>query len=430
MFRSPLLATLILVAGCATARPAATPPAELAPATWTATSSPDSIAAWAVNGCRAAREKQACYEKALVAAMRPAGVDRAMAALDRIAAADAEVVRHGHVLAHGLGISAYEGAATVGQTFSKCTPAYQSGCYHGVIQAYFADAGSAGATAERLNALCADYRAPSARWIRFHCAHGAGHGLMAVHGQHLLRALEGCDLLSNAMERDACWGGAFMENIVNATNPHHTSTTQLAGGAGHHGHAPPAAHDAHSQSSGHDHGATRHEAFKALDPDEPLYPCTVVAEHHRTSCYTMQTSAILVHNRGDFADAARQCTRAPEQHRRACFISLGRDAAAYSRGNDARAIELCGKAPEADLPWCIVGATKNRVDVTANPADGLALCRAVPGAAAKSACYRAVGEQIYALFALPADRERACAAAESAFVAPCRAGANLPVRDS
>ncbi|HEX8454280.1 MAG TPA: hypothetical protein VF647_19510 [Longimicrobium sp.] len=429
-------AALMLLGGCAGARtsaPATVPSPRLAPATWDTNSSPDSIAAWALRGCRGAGAgKQACFEGALISAIKPAGVDKAMAALERVVAQDADVARDTHVYAHGIGIAAYTDAATVSQTFAKCTPAFQSGCYHGVIQAYFADPGAGGVTPERLNALCADYRSPQGRWLQFQCAHGAGHGLMAIHGHHLIRALEACDILKDMAERSACWGGAFMENVVNATRPHHTATTQLAAG-GHAGHGQPAGaeHAGHGQAAaGHDHGAMQHEPFKALDPEEPLYPCTVVAEQHRNSCYLMQTSAILAANRGDFAAAGRQCERAPEQHQRACFVSLGRDAASYSRGDNARAVELCGQSPEARIPWCVIGTVKNRIDVTADPKDGLAFCRIVPGEAAKRTCYRAIGEQTTALFAALPERERACAAAEAAFVEECRSGAQLARRES
>ncbi len=418
-----LAAALLLSAGCAgstrTAAPAPSPTARLEPATWDRGSSPDSIAAWALRGCRGAGAgKVACFEQALISAIPGAGVDRVMGALDRVFAADTTLHPHGHVFAHGIGIAAYTGSATVGQTFGKCTPGYQSGCYHGVIQAYFADAGAGGATAERLETLCRDYRSPEGRWLQFQCAHGAGHGLMAVNGQHLLRALEGCDLFTNPSEREGCYGGAFMENIVNAVNPHHTATTQLAG-------AKPDEH------AGMDHGGGGHahaapaEAFKALDADEPLYPCTIVQERHRASCYAMQTSAILHHNRADFADAARQCERVPENLRRTCFVSLGRDAAAYAPKDHARAVELCRRASEDRLAWCVTGTAKNRVDVTSDAAAGLAYCRAVPTADTKRSCYRAVGEELAALYGAPAQRERACSGAEAEFIAECRSGAQI-----
>ena len=51
------------------------------------------------------------------------------------------------------------------------------------------------------------------------------------HGHDLPRALASSDLLSRPGERDNCYGGAFMENIVNATEPHHADRPG-GGGAG------------------------------------------------------------------------------------------------------------------------------------------------------------------------------------------------------
>jgi hypothetical protein len=156
----------------------------------------------------AARQK--CYEERLLEELRSAGVPAAMELLDRFAALDPGVKREGHVYAHAIGITAYGSAAQVGETFARCTPAYQSGCYHGVIQAYFLDMQRAGTgvTAEAANALCRDYRGPTgSSWLLLHCAHGMGHGLTMLHGHDLPRALRGCDLLASPFERESCYGG-------------------------------------------------------------------------------------------------------------------------------------------------------------------------------------------------------------------------------
>ncbi|HEU4455638.1 MAG TPA: hypothetical protein VFR81_21415 [Longimicrobium sp.] len=445
------LRTAVMVAFCAAASLAASQcgpsrssrqPTDEAPApgrlearTWTPQSSPDSIAAWVLAGCRGRSNKGECVEKALISTIEPAGVDRSMAALLIVAGKDEDIRRDGHVYAHGIGIAAYTTPETVSQAFGRCTTDFQSGCYHGVIQGFFSDqTGGAGVTQEKLNALCADYRTPDKRWLDFQCSHGAGHGLMAVNGHHLLKALDACDLFTDVFERQGCWGGAFMENVVNATNPHHTSVTQAGGhdhGGGQQAQAGHGEHGAHGDSAaaGHDehagHGQTAAaEPFKALDKDEPLYPCNVVKEHHRRQCYLMQTSAILFHSNGDFSDASKQCQRAPEEMRETCFQSLGRDANSWARGSRERAIRYCGAAPEEMQAFCIVGTVKNIVDVTAVATDGLDFCKLVPGHT-KPACYRAVGQQIALLRPTPAARERECAAAESGYLTECRFGAGL-----
>ncbi|HYJ79849.1 MAG TPA: hypothetical protein VEW03_09625 [Longimicrobiaceae bacterium] len=424
-----------LAAGCtpSSGAPAADGGPAAAPSAWSPASPPAQIAAAVLQGCQGAARRGECLEKALVTVLDSAGVDRAMAALLAMAASDGRVRTDGHELAHGIGIAAYRGPETVSETFGRCTTDFQSGCYHGVIQAYFSDGrGSGGVTPERLNALCADYRGPERRWLEFQCAHGMGHGLMAVNAHHLLRALDACDLLVESFEKQACWGGAFMENVVNATHPHLTATTRAAADA-HAGHgagegaAEAAAEESHDHAAGgHEGQAAGAEAFKALDRDEPLYPCTVVKEHHRRQCYLMQTSPILFFNGGDFTAASQQCLRAPADVQQTCFQSLGRDANSWGAGNHRRGIRYCAAAPPEWAPYCIVGLVKNIVDVTARPADGLAFCRAVPDAS-KPACYRAVGQQIAVLHSVHASRERECRGAEVGFVPECRTGTGLPL---
>jgi hypothetical protein len=440
-FAAALCAALTLSACAGPPRDSAPSPGGLAEREWTPRASAEEIAEWAMEGCGGEWEaRKTCLEGALVSVIEPVGVDRAIGALAVIAQQDADVQREGHVFAHGIGIAAYRSPETVSRTYALCTADFQSGCYHGVIQAYFADAAkNGGITAEKLNALCADYRTPEGRWLEFQCAHGMGHGLMAVNGQHLLKALDACDLLADDRERRSCWGGAFMENIVNATTPHHTATTQLGGGHEHGGHEAAsggaaaagehAGHgDDHAGASGHDHGGEKaaEEPFKALDPEQPLYPCTVVKEHHRFACYQMQTSPILHRSNGDFPAAAAICQTAPEEFIRVCFTSLGRDANAWGRGDSNKVIELCGAAPVERQPWCIVGAVKNVVDVTADARDGFEFCKLLGSGGNKNACYRAVGEQISVLHATPEARERTCNLAEHAYVNECRAGARLP----
>jgi hypothetical protein len=448
------LETLALVAACAAASLAASQCASpknsrsasttaaapaaprLAPATWTPQSTPAEIAQWALQGCgRAGAKKQECLEGALTSVLGTAGVDKALAALLILSREDTDVARDGHVYAHGIGISAYKTPETVSETFALCTTDFQSGCYHGVIQAYFSDSRGTqgGVTPARLNTLCQPYRTPAKRWLEFQCAHGIGHGVMAVEKHHLLKALDTCDLLADTFEKQSCWGGAFMENVVNATQPHHMSVTRVAEAGEHAGHDSAshaaagqdmAGHDMSAMEGHGDHGAE--EPFKALDPNEPLYPCTVVQERHRSACYLMQTSPILYANKGDFADAARQCGRTPEAYRSICYTSLGRDANSWSRGNREQAVTYCRTAPEVGQPWCIIGVVKNIVDVTADPRDGMSFCLLAPDHT-KPSCYNAVGQEIAILQPTMPGREQACLAAAAGYIPECRRGAGLPL---
>jgi hypothetical protein len=345
-----------------------------------------------------------CYEGFLVPLVAARGVRAAMGTLDVLASRDSQVRVDGHVYAHAIGITAGKaGGADVARTFASCTEIFQSGCYHGVIQAYFerfraVDTGS-------VNGLCRAYTAQGAdQWLRFQCVHGMGHGLTMLYDHHLPHALAGCDLLRAEWDRESCYGGAFMENVVHATQPQH------------------AAHALHV------HGASPspdEAPFKALDPGDLQYPCSILAQRYLVACYNMQTSVMLYFTHGDIAAAARSCLDAPQALRPVCFQGLGREVSSYARQDHHEAIRLCSLAREEYRPWCHVGVVKNFIDLTAKPDDGIAYCRDVPGSANRLQCYQAVGEEIATLRNDPRDREAACAVVAVPYRGACRQGAGL-----
>lgn len=434
-------AVLLAVSGCASGA--------MAPAVPLPDDAPGRTAATILNACRDRDPavSLACHEQAVLGVLETDGVATAMAVAERMGDLDPEVERQGHVYAHVIGLAAYTTPEEVGSVFASCTPSFQSGCYHGVIQSYFADVASGNAgdvDAEAVNLLCADQRGGSGdRWLLFQCAHGIGHGVTMVADHHLPSALEACDLIRDDWEREACYGGAFMENIVQATTPHHTTgRPQRAGemeGGGHAGHeAEPAAaaagtHDAHAHT-GHDEGAASKHAgspapasdFPGLKPDDPLYPCNVLPDRYLVSCYHMQTSAILFYNGGDFAAAADACETAPERYRSACFRSLGRDVSATTVQRHSEALELCSRMGSRRFD-CQYGYVKNVVDVTARIEDGFEFCAVVPEPEGKRRCYEAVGEQVSVIASDEQGRESMCAAVEAEYAEDCRRGAGLRV---
>lgn len=389
----------------------------------------------------------------LMEVLESRGVAAAMAQLDILVAGDDDMRRDAHNYAHHIGIAAYTGQADVGEVFNDCTPAYQSGCYHGVIQSYFAaEVGNQGELRSAMvNDLCREQREdPEERWLLFQCAHGMGHGLVMVADRHLPTALEGCDLVQDAWERESCYGGAFMENIVHETAPHHAVGRPEMHEGGHGAHAQSgAAHDDHAghdvaeraaphaehvESGGHaEHqtgtvsltGAADREPFPALDPNDPFYPCSELDDRYAISCFQMQTSAILYHNGYDVRAAAATCATAPGELRPVCFQSLGRDISSMTGQDHRRAATLCAHASDDDEPWCHLGYAKNLVDLTADSNDGLAYCRTLPAGESKRFCYVAIGEQIWVLEEAPEQRDRLCRAAEDAYIGACRHGAGL-----
>ena len=443
--RAAALACAITAGACAPASPSTVPapspapaesPTRLEPVGWTAQSPAGPIAAWMREGCAGAPGGRAgCIERTLVALLDQVGVSRSMEVLDTLAAIDPQMRDEAHPLAHGLGISAYRGPETVAATFAACPTSQMSGCHHGVVPGYLLYLSARGrpiGTAE-LDGLCEPHRGRS--FIHFQCAHGMGHGLMAVHGNHLPTALRACDQASDASVRESCYGGAFMENVVQATHPHHTAGghAQTQGGA-HGEHAPADAHGGAESHAEHGGGHAAHGAWKPLDRDDPLYPCNAVDPRYGDACYAMQTSPVMFFNGGDVQATARVCAGAPAAFRIRCFMSLGRDVSAWAAQDPARSAGMCrrigGAADAREVTWCTRGVVETLVNQSADARDGIRFCRVVEGDEVKADCYHAVGGFMQMLVEGAEARGVQCAAAEPRFVAACRRGAGLRPRES
>ncbi len=355
------------------------------------------------------------YFVTLAAAGRTALSLGALAALGR---EHEDVERDGHGYTHVIGIRAWQPGDDVGTVFRSCNGLYQSGCYHGVIQSYLTASGTLDST--RAVTLCGSV-APEVKdlWLRFQCVHGLGHGFEMALNWDLPAALTRCDWLENGWDRESCYGGAFMENAV-ASMPggHHVSVRALEQSSA----APAADHSAHG---GHAPplGAI---TFKMRDSTDALYPCSVTAPKYRRACYQLQGGIILGLTGSRFDKATEHCDRVPSNWRPLCYQSLGTNASGMSLQNTAKAIRYCSNGDPDYQPYCFVGVVKNFVDITANPADGIAFCQDVPSGANRKQCFFAVGEQISVLHPteIPV-REKLCATAGLVGEEPCRQGAGV-----
>ncbi|HEU4886095.1 MAG TPA: hypothetical protein VFT45_27905 [Longimicrobium sp.] len=438
--RAALVPCALLVSACAPGRTASAGAAPerattLEPRAWTAQSPASEIAAWVQAGCRrAAGGADPCVERALTALLDQAGVAKSMEVLDTLALRDGGVRNDAHALAHGLGIYAYRGSETLAATFSACPNSQMSGCYHGVIQGYFLDLGRRGQPvgAAEMDALCAPHA--SQQFIWFQCAHGLGHGLMALHQNHLPTALASCDLVTSVFVRESCYGGAFMENAMQAQHPHHTAAGHAETQEGVGSHAAADEHAGHGGAgedahAGHGAGAMAHGEWRALDPADLLYPCNAVETKYQDACYGFQPSPIMFFNNGDIEATARECDRVPEAFRITCFSSLGREITAWAAQEHSRTLALCGRVGDAGggrgRVWCEGGAVATLMNQSADPQDGVRFCRAVQGVEGKRTCYNRVGSFVVTIFADREERARHCAAAEPEFIAICRRAAEV-----
>jgi len=359
-------------------------------------------------------DRQSCYEDYFVALSDSGRVTLALGALDALADRDGRVKADGHVYTHVIGIKAWTPGRDVATVFASCNGLFQSGCYHGVIQAYLTSDGGVDST--EVAGLCDQVEGSNQnRWLRFQCVHGIGHGLEMIWNWDLLRALQGCDWLTTGWDRQSCYGGAFMENAVaSMPNGHHASARVLADQGGE------ADHSGHSE-----HLDPAAITFKMRDSADALYPCSIVAARYWSACYMLQGGMILQRQGYDFDRAGAECDKAPNGVRQFCYLSMGTMASGMTVQNTRQTIRLCVSGHPDYRPWCFIGAVKNFIDVTADPNDGIAFCRAVPPGKDKRQCYVAVGEQIAVLHGDAPNREKACARTPREGREECRYGAGL-----
>lgn len=387
------------------------------------------IAEFARDRCRLlpGATRPPCYEEVFLTLVKRNHVRLSMDALSVLSRLDPEVDRRGHDYTHVVGINAWDPGEDVGATYESCTGLYQSGCYHGVVQAYLDANGSDSTT---VYGLCNQIQAAVFdMWLRFQCVHGIGHGLVNATAMHLPRALAGCDWLVDSWDAQSCYGGAFMEFIVagRGQSHHHKKAAQQAAGE-HDGHAPAPA------APPDDHGAHDHagmavaaaDTFAVRDRSDPLYPCSVLDTKYQVACYMMQAGIIIEIVGADWSKISHACDDAPVSMRPACYQGVGTYVSGYTVRDPVKSIEHCSKGDEKLQVWCYVGVAKNFVDVTANADDALAFCRMLTNHDYAVGCYNAIGEEMGVLFRDPAARETQCARAPREYVEACRYGAVLP----
>lgn len=345
------------------------------------------------DNCRALLldKKMRCYQLQLETVLQTEGTEQALTALEQITAQDPEALREAHPLVHHVGQQSFARYGTAPLALSHCRDVFWSGCYHGVLQAYLTSLPQV--EPQHILPLCPTSETVSAySFQRYNCLHGLGHGLTIQFRYDLLKSLAFCDTLSAPWDRESCYGGVFMENIVTFQQARQTK--------------PSTAHHHHETGT------------SFLNPQDLLYPCSVLNEKYLRSCYLMQTSAVLTFLNYDFAQAFTQCARVEGEHRTTCYRSLGRDISGFTLRDAGRVNELCRLGQGDQVQQCFIGAVKDFILTDASPEPGLALCRSLDGPFKKD-CYATVGEMVIPLFDDKNKRAQACRKGEDAYVEAC-----------
>ncbi len=218
--------------------------------------------------------------------MRDSGVEAAFAELKDEYKKNDLVRASCHELTHDIGYAAAELYSDVPGTFSQGDDFCASGYYHGAMMSVVAEIGPDEMLKEA-DTLCDDLRENQNGSVHhYSCVHGLGHGFMSILENELFESLEACDKLASGWERDNCYAGVFMENVMTEDDPNHHP--------------------------------------KYLKVDQPFYPCTDVEARYQNPCYLMQPSYVLRTKGNDFAKVFDLCaTVAEEDSRPTCYEGLG-----------------------------------------------------------------------------------------------------------
>lgn len=286
-----------------------------------------------------------CYKDELTNITKNQSPEAAMALVKKQYNKVSYVKSQCHQLVHVIGRAALARYGNIADTYAHGDQFCWSGYYHGAMEQLAEEKGY-DYILKNVNSICAPIAAKGEySFYHYNCLHGLGHGFMFIKNGDLFASLKACDSITNDWERTSCYGGVFMQNIMNEQTPDK---------------------DARIGS-------------KFLKADQPMYPCTVLEEKYKDQCYLMQTSYALQVENYDFKKVFALCDSVEAQFRDTCYTSLGRDASGNSISNveQTRSTCLLGATEEAQR-YCVHGAAMDFVSYFHSDQQAKQLCSSLP----------------------------------------------------
>lgn len=299
-----------------------------------------------------------------------------------------------HHVAHSLGRFVEERSGYDPHVMLQCRVGYAAGCYHGVMESYFSSQPNTDSAA--LATLCGEIAPKTPALAARECAHGMGHGLMALPGHTTARALASCDYLERTEFRRECYDGVFM-------------TTMNSPGAGE-------AHSMAGMSMDGDHHLTQ-----ATDTGSDA-GCGKLPERYLASCWAYRPGILISRTRGDFSGVIQECDTTPFAARGACYYGVGKQGVGSFPTEFARVAAACRKGDPRFAPSCRAGIVAYYTDIDWTADRAVAFCSSLESEE-KSDCYRSLGADMRLMQPDRISLERECEKAEVSFVLACMAGA-------
>ncbi|MSR87667.1 MAG: hypothetical protein EXS69_00645 [Candidatus Zambryskibacteria bacterium] len=182
------------------------------------------------------------------------------------------VLGNPHDMAHLVGQLIYKDYGFEG--LSTCTPVFAFGCYHGLMESAFDKNGVRDNEKNHQTDLLSAETGCRQVGIEtsptyWSCIHGMGHGIATFREHNADKSLADCDILKESI-RTYCYDGVFMEFSISA----------------------PA------------------NFYKKSDP---IYPCNVVQNTHKTACARSQVQVMRLRFHMDTKSVANVCIKSDNQ---------------------------------------------------------------------------------------------------------------------
>jgi hypothetical protein len=305
----------------------------------------------AIKACMAGPRGAECLDLLFRETLKTRTTLEALQYVERLEATDAELLRDCHPVVHAIGRETFLQKGSIHDSFAACDQTCHSGCYHGSVErflrgdALYARSGEHPSQWELRQKAAAACDPKQPLRIRYQCLHGLGHAIMFFAGYNLANALDVCDAQEDDWSQNSCYGGVFMENVVN--------------------------------------GANEKDNFSSTDYH---VPCNRVEAKYRRECYGMQTSRMTA--MGLPAERVfEECAKAGD-FAFICAQSLGRDLSNESRLGDHRAVaRKCELAAGDARRACVRGVANALADSTWNGKYALPFCAALGSAADQEDCF-------------------------------------------
>jgi hypothetical protein len=330
--------------------------------------------AQAIKACLNSAAGAECLDQLFGEALKTHSTSELMQLIQRLEQDDPELRRDCHPVVHAIGRETYRIKGNIHESFSACDQTCHSGCYHGSVERFLRgediyaqiEKHPSARELKQKAAVACDPTLPVR--LRFQCLHGLGHALLFFSRYQLLSSLEACDALPEDWSRASCYGGVFMENVVNAT---------------------PETRD--------------------LSPTDYHYPCNKLAGQYRGECYVMQTSRMT--EMGLTTEQIfKECDKAGE-FRQNCALSVGRDLSNEARiGNSRATAQKCQMVAGDYRHACMRGVVYALIDNTWDGRYALPFCAAFNQDTDQLVCIRLAIEYLAGTFeAAPVEISRQCA---------------------